>query len=390
MEGIQGLLPDLEMSLDNNYFRYFSLNNLSGRLINKKIFINKNNSFFIKKSINNNFISQQTGNIYSIVGAQIFPYILVPSGVNIGTSLDNYYVGVISLPTYSSFLESTVSKEYMEDVPVNVIDDSNYKKLVTKTNYNYNNPFHYQLTNQKTIFPDETVNETTYSYAHEKGNQKLLDANMISIPLEITTLKRKDSLDLVGKMTSRLETIYPDQNNYPTSQAGNLMLPLSIKSYDVQSNLPSLEITYDKYDSKGNLLQYTDKGDFTTIIIWGYNQTQPIIKIEGAGLRVKNGTPSDLKILLDQAINESNLDAAAGANNDETPLLSALTNVRNSTWLSDAQVTTYTHDSLIGVTSITPPSGIREIYKYDSANRLENIKDINGKLLKEFKYNYKH
>ncbi|MNY54568.1 hypothetical protein D3C86_1904580 [compost metagenome] len=57
---------------------------------------------------------------------------------------------------------------------------------------------------------------------------------------------------------------------------------------------------------------------------------------------------------------------------------------------ANAQVTTYTYDPLIGVRSITPSSGIREIYKYDSANRLENIRDINGKLLKEFKYNYKH
>ena len=35
------------------------------------------------------------------------------------------------------------------------------------------------------------------------------------------------------------------------------------------------------------------------------------------------------------------------------------------------------------------PSGIREIYKYDGANRLERVTDINGNILKEYKYKYK-
>jgi YD repeat-containing protein len=52
-------------------------------------------------------------------------------------------------------------------------------------------------------------------------------------------------------------------------------------------------------------------------------------------------------------------------------------------------ISTYAYDPLIGVTSITPPSGVREIYKYDSANRLQSVVDVNGKILKEYQYNYK-
>ncbi|REC39943.1 hypothetical protein [Chryseobacterium sp. 5_R23647] len=317
--------------------------------------------------------------VYNILGADVYP-----SSTGDPYDLKNKYI---------TFYPTIINEALLSETTITDFPNSNNpnNKIISNIKNYYLNP-QKQLTKQITTLSDYSVQETTYAYAFEKGNQKLLNANMISVPLEIMTLKRKDSTDLVGKMTSRLETIYPDQNNYPTSQTGNLLLPLSVQSYGFQSSLPSLEITYDKYDDQGNLSQYTDKGDFTTIIIWGYNQTQPIIKIEGAGLRVKYGTPSDLKLLLDQAINESNLDAAAGANNDETPLLSALTNVRNSTWLSDAQVTTYTHDSLIGLTSITSPIGIKEVYLYDSAHRLKEIRHDNatGKLLKEFKYNYKH
>jgi hypothetical protein len=96
--------------------------------------------------------------------------------------------------------------------------------------------------------------------------------------------------------------------------------------------------------------------------------------------------------MIDTIINASNTDASAGRNNDETALLTVLDSFRNNTALSGYQITTYTYDPLIGVRSITPPSGIREVYLYDTANRLMEIREGNqtGKLLKEFKYNYKN
>ena len=92
-------------------------------------------------------------------------------------------------------------------------------------------------------------------------------------------------------------------------------------------------------------------------------------------------------------INASNLDFNAGVNNDETALLSALQKFRtrlSSDLRFSSLVSTYTYDPLIGVRSITPPSGIRENYLYDSAGRLEKVIDMEGKILKEMKYNYKN
>ena len=87
-------------------------------------------------------------------------------------------------------------------------------------------------------------------------------------------------------------------------------------------------------------------------------------------------------------VNASDVDAAAVPNNDELALLGALKTFRDS--YPAYQMTTYTYDPLIGVRSITPPSGIRESYKYDSAGRLEKVVDANGQVLKEMKYNYKN
>ncbi|KFF17457.1 hypothetical protein [Chryseobacterium sp. JM1] len=91
----------------------------------------------------------------------------------------------------------------------------------------------------------------------------------------------------------------------------------------------------------------------------------------------------------------SDADAADPA--QEANLLDTYERFRKLVILKDKLVTTYTYDPMIGVTSITPPSGIREIYGYDTANRLKEVKirekDTSGnytyKTVKQFSYNYK-
>ncbi|MFN1217270.1 hypothetical protein ACKW6Q_09895 [Chryseobacterium kwangjuense] len=224
-------------------------------------------------------------------------------------------------------------------------------------------------------FSDNSVSETIYQYAHEKNNQRLINANIIGVPLEVATI-RKESINDTGKTISKVETKYDNPSN---------QYPSSIVSYGLQ-NSALVELNYDKYDElSGNLQQYTSKDGISTTIIWGYNQTQPIAKIEGAKL-------SDIsQTLIDGIVNASANDAQAGTSASEQSLISALDLFRNNSALSGYQITTYSYDPLIGVTSITPPSGIREVYIYDTANRLMEIREnsTTGKILKEFKYNYK-
>jgi hypothetical protein len=268
----------------------------------------------------------------------------------------------------------------------------NYQKIKTEyanglpTQVTYFNTIkgsinHHQITNEITILSDGKTNEITYQYAYEKNNQLMISKNMIGIPLETTTTR---TIDGTTKTLGKTETIYP--TSLPTAQTGNLVLPTSVLSYNLQNVTSSTtEVTYDKYDSKGNLQQYTTKDGIPTAIIWGYNNTQPIAKIVGA-------TYAQVNSLAAAIISASDTDASAAPNNDETSILTALDNFRKDSSMAGYQVTTYTYDPLIGVRSITPPSGIREVYLYDTANRLMEIREGSqtGKLLKEFKYNYKN
>jgi YD repeat-containing protein len=75
-------------------------------------------------------------------------------------------------------------------------------------------------------------------------------------------------------------------------------------------------------------------------------------------------------------VTASDNDAADPA--QESLLLDALNSFRKQSALSGKLISTYTYDPLIGVTSITPPSGVRQTYTYDSANRLKET-GVRGK-----------
>ncbi len=345
-----------------------TLHETGGNLLISKVF---DKQFLVKTKIENTYFNKESKIIYNIVGTKLFDKIFFSPGVDPGSTTTNLIMGYYPTTSYTNFLMKSVNKEYIQDIDIRVSDDNNIKKIVTTQIYEYENPVD-KLSKKTVIFPDGIVNEINYLYAHEKNNQKLINANMIGFPLETTVIK-KENTTASAKTLSKTETKYDNPAH---------LFPTSVLSYDFQTDNPSTEVTYDKYDSKGNLQQYTGKDGVSTVIIWGYNKTQPIAKIEGAKL-------TDIQqSLIDAIVNASNTDSLAGANNDETTLLSALNSFRNS--LSAYQITTYTYDPLIGVRSITAPSGIRESYLYDSANRLEKVIDVNGKVLKEFKYNYKN
>lgn len=310
------------------------------------------------------------------------------------------YIYAGQFKTYESYMTACMggnNNAYCNDSdPITMIAVTNGMEIIGKANPTHSESTEYPEGNvvttsqettyntrdypikQKTISTDGTIDETYYNYAHEKGNTKLINANMIGVPLETSVISKQNSAD-PGKILSKAETKYDNPAN---------LFPTSVVSYNL-SNVASTEVTYDLYDSKGNLLQYTAKDGIVTSIIWGYNSTQPIAQVTGISYSTASALAADI-------ISASNNDATDPAN--EGALISALDTFRKQSAFLNAQVTTYTYDLLTGVTSITQPSGMREIYLYDTTQRLKEIKqqekDASGNLIyktvKEFKYNYKH
>ncbi|WP_243653119.1 DUF5977 domain-containing protein [Flavobacterium sp. 90] len=257
--------------------------------------------------------------------------------------------------------------------------------LASTTNYNYSNPAHLQLTSQTTVNSNGQTLETKYSYASDSEMvgkpfiDELKAANMIGIPLDVQTSKG-------GTKVSEQLTIY--NKNASTS---NILLPKEVYSakfpnvLPLVSNIGNLEkkITYDQYDDRGNILQYTLESGTPVSIIWGYNKTQPIAKLENV---IYSTIPAGTITTL-QALSNADNDNCMSVNCTEQLLRNELKTFRAS--LPDVFMSTYTYNPLVGVTSITDPKGISSYYEYDYFGRLKFVKDKDLNVLEKYCYNYK-
>lgn len=364
----------------NKMIRKVNFNKYNGLLNKSRIFSKSSNgNLLLKRKVDNTYLRSGFVSNYDIVGTPVYNALYFPTTGIAGSELHNLLIASNSVSVFFNRLVTSDVTDYIDDVPATATDDSTYKKMVVGTNYEYNTPAKLPAT-VSTKFSDNTINSTSYKYANEKGNQLMIDKNMIGIPLETTTTKTKGG---TTKTLSKTETVYPKTASEIINNSSGLVLPLSVKSYDIPNNTSSTDVTYNKFDDKGNLLQYTLKESIPVAVVWGYNNTEPIAIVEG--------------VTYDQLMSLGLVTPiVAASNNDandpstEPALITALDNFRKSSSLANAKVTTMTYDPLIGVTNMISPLGIRQTYKYDNAGRLERMSDDDAKPLMDFKYNYKN
>ena len=259
----------------------------------------------------------------------------------------------------------------------------NGKVLKTEEEFKYENPVSAQLTSQITKNSNEEIIETKYFYPDDLLNEpfmaELKAANRISTP--VITEKYKS-----GTLISKDKTVFAKD-----VLTGNLLLPREIYGAKFPNSLPSLsnignlekKITYNQYDEKGNVLQYTVESGIPVSIIWGYNKTLPIAKIENVAYNaIPAGTIANL-----QSLSNTDNDNCMSGNCSEQLLRNDLNAFRAA--FPNAFITTYTYNPLVGVTSITDPKGVPSYYEYDAAGRLKFVKDYELNVLQKYCYNYK-
>ncbi|MFC0343731.1 hypothetical protein [Epilithonimonas hispanica] len=296
-------------------------------------------------------------------------------------------------------------RKFMNSAPVKKITTTDYLNNAALNSYQeffYNSSRHLNLVEEKSTYTDGAILSKKYQYPEDvrHGNQAqqnippyqstpyMVGKNMVGIPLITSNYKNNifqnrqqvifdyNPSSTLALPKSSIQYFEDQTITTPNNGYGSAIVP--------NPNYGITTISYDQYNSTGNLQQYTTKEGIPTAIVWGYNQTQPIAKIEGATY----AQVSNLTTAIINASNDDNADTALG-NPKENDLLTALDTFRANTALAGYQITTYSYDPLIGVRSITPPSGIREIYIYDTANRLKEVRDVNGNILNSYEYHYK-
>ena len=301
----------------------------------------------------------------------------------IGYNVNNRVAGDIPIggtggPNFSFAKYKISSFHDQKPSEITTTETLNGSEIQTVTINTYDTTSHTFLASTSTSVSGQETVETRLYYPTDISNpfkDEFKSRNIITPPIKIETYRNSNKIN---------EKLITYKKNVTTN---NVLLPNEIYSANFPNALPNIlnvgnlekNVTFDLYDSKGNILQYTTEGGIKVSIIWGYYNTKPIAKIENFAYNFLNAQT------IAQLQNMSNADT--------TPTTEA--SLRNQlrtliTTYPDLMITTYTHDPLIGVTSITDPKGYTTYYEYDEFGRLANLRDANGNILSKNDYHYKN
>ncbi len=349
----------------------------NGKILSEKIFDAANN---IKKEKNYaykkiNRSENAPGQIYGVINEGLNEFLfLKPASTSASESL------ILNLNVSESS-----SKDYFSFYPINMyhveLDSISTKEclpnniITSKVEYAYND--RHQLIEEKTnTSHNGHFRSTTYEYP-----------TAVAADPAIQLLNTNNRINEVVSMASFYDAdkLYEERKIYVSdSTTNNILLPKYIYSAKFPNNFPNLpnlgqlekKITYDLFDSHGKLIQYTPESGVSNTIIWGYDYSLPIAKIENATFSQVQSYVANLQNL--------------SASDTEANLISALNNLRSLPVLKDALITTYTYRPLIGVSTITDTKGDKATYIYDNLGRLIKVTDRNGNILSENEYHYKN
>ena len=259
--------------------------------------------------------------------------------------------------------------------------------------YTYEGNNHIYPTKTEVSISGETTILNEFQYPPDLAGDPIMDnliqSNRINTPVVTKSFKidENETTKLSEFKTAYLEFPLKDDQNNITN------VPLLKHIYQKKGtgtidDATDKRISYHSYDEKGNVTEVSKANGTHTYYIWGYQGVYPIAKIEN----FTTAQALNLQTAINAAITASNNDddnCLSSENCNEKILLTALETLRNLL-PTNTQMSSYTYNPLVGVTSVT--NSRREIiyYYYDAFNRLEFVKDQNGHVLSKNKYYYKN
>lgn len=250
-------------------------------------------------------------------------------------------------------------------------DATNQRYLESSSTFSYDTVKHLQMVKTVTTSSKGEVLTTNNVYPGDAADPNRTtntfmwdDSNFSYKYVHSTPVKTTISLGA--------SVIYDDLNLFTLT---NNQVLLSAQQFALNGTLLEPRLSY-IYDAVGNIAQVNKANDIPISYLWGYNQTLPLAQILGA-------TYSQVTA----AIPPADLTALSGTPSP-TQVATILSNLRAA--LPATQITSFVHDPLVGVVTVIDPNGLSTTYSYDTVQRLINVKDPDGQLLKAFQYNYKN
>lgn len=246
---------------------------------------------------------------------------------------------------------------------VDTLYDLTGKSIATSTTYNYGAiPANSNVTSIESTNSKGEKITTNYKYANAYTGQvydSMIQRNMLDPVIEQSRLQN-------GLPVEKILTEYAFTNGINSQ-----IQPYKI---NIQNGNGPLELRYvfNLYDEAGNVLERNMPGNINEVYLWGYDNQLPVAKIMGSNYNT-------VKALVSNVVLQSPSSNAQLRNE---------LNLLRQKLPADILLNYYTYDPHIGITSETDPSGKTVFYEYDSFGRLKLVKDQNGKILKQFNYQY--
>lgn len=245
--------------------------------------------------------------------------------------------------------------------------------LVNTINYSYGS--HNQLVQVQSKNSKGELYTTKAYYPKDVESEPfmsdLLSSNQTVTKIKSEIYKGTDA-DPENQLILSQRTTFSDEHNTPQAVLPSEVITLKDSPSGSNAEEETRQV-YDRYDDYGNLRQYhIEKGPFTTYV-WGSKGQYLMAKVENATFANVQSTGADLAII-----------------DEPTSSLSEIANelqkIRDG--LSDAMVTSFTYQPMVGIKSVTDPRGYTTHYNYDNSNRLKQITDNRLNLIEDYEYRY--
>jgi hypothetical protein len=252
-------------------------------------------------------------------------------------------------------------------------DASGLNPIVAKTNYEYLNPSHLQVTNSVIELSDSSSSSTQFLYPEDMINkgrdlsgtyQAMLNKNIIS--------------PIIEEKSTHNNSIKLQLNNF-IQPFSDIFVIGTVEQMNSKSLLNETRLRYHNYNDSGKPLSMSIEKGPKTCYIWSYNKQHIIAEI-------KNANYATVEAALGGAVAVNNFANAIPA--DKAAVDAFLSPIRTSLSLKDAHVTSYSYKSLVGLSSTTDAKGQSTYFEYDDGNRLKFVKDHNQNVIKAVDYHY--
>jgi YD repeat-containing protein len=264
--------------------------------------------------------------------------------------------------------------EYLSESQTKSYDTNGQNSVTENITYIYNNPNHALVNISERQDSQGNIEKDYFYYPQDYSSsefQSLINKHIIN--LAIDSRKTKNNYLVSGKISkfnNLGQIIEYDIAREELGTSNPTFDPSSPYSYGTKE----AEFNYDALTN--NLRTIVPTNNFSTIYLWGYNASYPVIEISNSTFSIVSAKlqQGGFDILsLENSFNDSYFIAAADY-------------LRQN--LKETLVKSYTYDPQIGVTSITDEAGIITRYEYNSNSQLSFIKDNQGHIMKQFDYHY--